>query len=72
MKALPTESSRLTEESSLLEMDLVQEYLMIPLDIFLKSQHNISSKLEANRLRARIEANAKIDRDYKKEGDETT
>lgn len=47
MKALPTESSRLTEESSLLEMDLVQEYLMIPLDIFLKSQHNISSKLEA-------------------------
>ena len=47
LKALPTESSRLTEESSLLEMDLVQEYLMIPLDIFLKSQHNISSKLEA-------------------------
>ena len=30
-----------------LEMDLVQEYLMIPLDIFLKSQQNISSKLEA-------------------------
>ena len=55
-----------------LEMDLVQEYLMIPLDIFLKSQQNISSKLEANRLRAQIEANAKIDRDYKNEGDETT
>ena len=47
LKALPTESSCLTEESSLLEMDLVQEYLMIPLDIFLKSQQNISSKLEA-------------------------
>ena len=27
---------------------------------------------EINRLRAQIEANAKIDRDYKKEGDETT
>ena len=88
---------------------------MIPLDIFLKSQQNISSKLEAwltliasddmkrirevlqaypefgeiyyqvlkdtayqaalseiNRLKAQIEASAKIDRDYKNEGDETT
>lgn len=30
-----------------LELDLLQEYLMIPLDIFLKSQHNISKKLDA-------------------------
>ena len=30
-----------------LELDLLQEYLMIPLDIFLKSQQNISKKIEA-------------------------
>ena len=30
-----------------LELDLLQEYLLIPLDIFLKNQHNISSKLDA-------------------------
>ncbi len=30
-----------------LELDLLQEYLLIPLDIFLKNLHNISSKLDA-------------------------
>ena len=30
-----------------LELDLLQEYLMIPLDIFLKSQQNIDKKIEA-------------------------
>lgn len=30
-----------------LELDMIQEYLMIPLDIFLKNSHNISNKLEA-------------------------
>ena len=30
-----------------LELDLLQEYLLIPLDIFLENHHNISKKLEA-------------------------
>ena len=30
-----------------LELDLLQEYLLIPLDIFRKNHHNISSKLDA-------------------------
>lgn len=30
-----------------LELDMVQEYLLIPLDIFLQNHHNISSKLDA-------------------------
>lgn len=30
-----------------LELDRVQEYLLIPLDIFLQNHHNISSKLDA-------------------------
>ncbi len=30
-----------------LELDMVQEYLLIPLDIFRKNHHNISSKLDA-------------------------
>ena len=83
LSALPTESSRLTEEGSLLVMDLlvrlksgsllnveiqrpeeylhyakqqfntglkldlVQEYLLIPLDIFLKKHQNIDKKLDA-------------------------
>ena len=88
LSALPNESSRLTEEGSLLVMDLlvrlksgalinveiqkigylfpgqylhrarqqfdtglqldmVQEYLLIPLDIFLESRHNINNRLDA-------------------------
>ncbi len=30
-----------------LELDMIQEYLLIPLDIFLESQHNISNRLDA-------------------------
>ncbi len=30
-----------------LELDMLQEYLLIPLDIFLEKQHNIDSKLDA-------------------------
>ena len=30
-----------------LQLDMVQEYLLIPLDIFLESQHNISNRLDA-------------------------
>ena len=30
-----------------LEMDLLQEYLLVPLDIFLKNQHTVIEKLDA-------------------------